>query len=109
VAARAEPPRPGSVPYRDALVALHLRDVETEGAAPLPREVLVYAFGLRDDRLAEAGRIAPGTRVAFRLVPFDDEAVQARLGSLNRVELDDLELLALPAFFGEPLASGGKP
>ncbi len=109
VAARAEPPRPGSVPYRDALIAFHLRDVETEGGEPLPRELLVYAFGLRDDRTAPAARIAPGTRVAFRLDPFDDEAVQARVGSLNRVELDDLALLALPAYFGELPAPGGSP
>jgi hypothetical protein len=33
--------------------------------------------------------------------------VQRRVGSLNRVELEDLELLALPAFFGEPVAAEG--
>src|SRR4030095_7412252 len=43
------PPRPGSSPYRDALVALHVRDVEAQGGARLPSEALVYVFGMRDD------------------------------------------------------------
>jgi alginate O-acetyltransferase complex protein AlgJ len=109
LAARAEPPRPGSVPYRDALIALHLRDVETVSGEPAPGEVLAYVYGLRDDRRVEAALGQPGARVELRLEPFDDEAVQARVGSLNRVELEDLELLALPAFFGESPAPGGTP
>jgi len=108
VAARAEAPRPGSVPYRDALVALHLRDVAPEGGGEAPREALVYVFGLRDDVAARGARLAPGTRVRLRLAPWDDEAVQRRVGSLNRVELEDLELLALPAFFGEPAGAEGE-
>jgi alginate O-acetyltransferase complex protein AlgJ len=109
LAARAEAPRPGSVPYRDALIALHLRDVETREGEPLPAELLVYAFGMRDDRWTEAARLAAGTPVELRVLPLESEAVQERVGSLNRVELDDLELLALPAFFGELLAPGGDP
>ena len=99
--ARAEPPRPGSVPYRDALIALHLRDVETLAGEPLPGELLVYVFGMRDDRWTDAARLAPGARISLRAEPFEDEAVQARVGSRNRIELGDLDLLALPAFFGE--------
>jgi SGNH hydrolase-like domain, acetyltransferase AlgX len=108
VAARAEAPRPGSVPYRDALIALHLRDVAAvPGAAPgaaaaPPRELLAYVFGLRDDAATREARLEPGARVRLRLAPFDADPVQRRVGSLNRVELDDLDLLALPAFFGEP-------
>jgi len=109
LAARAQPPRPGSVPYRDALVALHLRDVETEAGEPLPGELLVYVLGMRDDRWTEAARLAEGERIALRVEPFESEAVQERVGSLNRVELEDLDLLALPAFFGEVLAPGGSP
>jgi len=109
LAARAEAPRPGSVPYRDALVALHLRDVETEAGESLPSELLVYVFGMRDDRWTDAARLAEGERVALRVEPFESEGVQERVGSLNRVELDDLDLLALPAFFGELLPPGGPP
>lgn len=108
VVARAEAPRPGSVPYRDALIALHLRGVAAataprpgaEGAPP--GELLAYVFGLRDDAATREARLEPGARVRLRLAPFDADAVQRRVGSLNRVELDDLDLLALPAFFGEP-------
>jgi alginate O-acetyltransferase complex protein AlgJ len=100
--ARAEPPRPGSVPYRDALIALHLRDVETLTGGAVPREILVYTWGMRDDAWTAAARLATGSRVELLVEPFESDAAQARAGSLNRVELDDLELLALPAFLGEP-------
>jgi alginate O-acetyltransferase complex protein AlgJ len=105
--ARAEPPRPGSVPYRDALIALHLRGVETLEGGAVPGEILVYTWGMRDDAWTDAARLAPGARVELRVEPFESETAQARAGSLNRVELDDLGLLALPAFLGEPAPAGG--
>ena len=110
VAARAEAPRPGSVPYRDALIALHVREIETVSGAPGPGAAVVYVFGLRDDEPTDEARLAPGTPIALRVESFASEAAQARAGSLNRVELDDLDLLALPAFLGTPLApEGGRP
>jgi hypothetical protein len=105
--ARAEPPRPGSVPYRDALIALHVREIETVAGAAAPREALVYVYGLRDDATTGAARLAAGARVALRVEPFASEAAQERAGSLNRIELDDLDLLALPAFLGEPVEPEG--
>lgn len=110
LAARSEPPRPGSVPYREALIALHLTQVAGEAGAALPAEILVYTLGLHDDAWTEAARLAVGDRVAFRVEPFESEAARARAGSLNRVELDDLDLLGLPAFLGEPIApEGARP
>src|SRR5262249_29188764 len=45
-------PEPGSVPYRDAIVAAHLTEVERlRGVSDRP-EVVVYLWGLRDNRLA---------------------------------------------------------
>lgn len=105
---RAQPPRPGSIPYPDALVALHVRDLEAEGSAGLPDDALVYVFGMRNDAWTDATRLAPGARVTLRIEPWESEAVQERLGSLNRVELDDVDLLSLPAFFGEPVTQGAK-
>jgi hypothetical protein len=108
--ARAEPPRPGSVPYRDALIALHVREIETVAGAAAPREALVYVYGLRDDATTPTARLAAGARVELRVEPFAGEAAQIRAGSLNRIELDDLELLALPAFLGAPvLPEGDRP
>ena len=107
VAARAEAPRPGSVPYRDALIALHLREIETESGAAAPGEAIVYVFGLRDDAATPEARIPVGSGIALRVEPFESEAAQQRAGSLNRIELDDLELLALPAFLGTPEAKEG--
>jgi hypothetical protein len=109
LAARAEAPRPGSVPYRDALIALHVREIEAVSGAAAPREALVYVHGLRDDATTAAARLTPGSAVVLRIEPFESEAAQARAGSLNRVELDDLELLALPAFLGTPEPEGETP
>lgn len=109
LAARAEPPRPGSVPYRDALIGLHLRDVATRSGPAAPSEIVVFVFGMRDDAWTDAARLAPGARVSLRLEPWDDEDVQRRVGSLNRAELEDFDLLALPAYFAELLAPGGSP
>ena len=103
VAARAEAPRPGSVPYRDALIGLQLKGVATRSGPAVPGEIVVFVFGMRDDAWTDAARLAPGARIALRLEPWDDEGVQRRVGSLNRVELDDLTLLALPTYFGEPV------
>jgi alginate O-acetyltransferase complex protein AlgJ len=108
VAARAEAPRPGSVPYRDALIGLHLREVETHSGAEAPPEIVAFVLGMRDDAWTEAARLAPGTRVTLRIEPWEGEDVQRRVGSLNRVELDDLELLEVPTFFGEPVAAKGN-
>ena len=84
-------PRPGSVPYRDALIAFHLRL-----AAPgdLPGEILVYTWGLRDNVLI-SGLPETGSTARIRLQPWSE--VEARVGSLNRNELlsDDALLLDL--------------
>jgi hypothetical protein len=110
LAARAEAPRPGSVPYRDALIALHVRGIETLAGPAAPAEALVYVYGLRDDAATEAARLAPGSSIVLRIEPFESEGAQARAGSVNRMELDDVDLLALPAFLGAPAETeGGRP
>ena len=87
-------PEPGSVPYRDAIVALHLTEVESlRGTAPRP-EVVVYLWGLRDNRLTHAARYRSGQSLTLNLTPW--EQVQERYGRFTRVEL------------GLPVADGPK-
>ena len=103
IAARSEVPRPGSVPYRDAVFALHLVDVVAlgEGAPAAPEEIVVYAFGMRDARWTAAADWKPGDLVTLAVDDWEDAAVQQRYASYNRTELDDLELLLLPSFWAE--------
>ncbi|HJT30491.1 MAG TPA: hypothetical protein VJ783_00385 [Pirellulales bacterium] len=101
IEAAAGVPRPGSVPYREAVMAVHLSGVEArEGTAP-GDEIVVYLFGMRDNRWTPAARYQPGERVTLKLQSWDQ--VRAKYGSLNRIELDDpdFKLIDLPLFWGE--------
>lgn len=94
---RTHAPRPGSVPYRDALVAFHLRL-----AAPgdLPREILVYTWGLRENVLI-SGLPESGATARLRLQPWSE--VEARVGSLNRNELLSDDTLLLDLYWAEEI------
>jgi alginate O-acetyltransferase complex protein AlgJ len=81
-------PRPGSVPYKDHVLALHLTDLTVEGRAETPGlEALVYAESMRDNTLTAAARFRPGDRVTLRLRPWTDVADQYE--KINRSEIDD--------------------
>jgi alginate O-acetyltransferase complex protein AlgJ len=96
-------PVPGSVPYRDAILAVHLEKVEwPSSVAPAAEaEVVVYLWGMRDNRLTAAARYLPGQSVTLRLTPW--ERAQARYGRFTRVELDDPEfkLIDLPTYWAD--------
>jgi hypothetical protein len=81
-------PRPGSVPYKDHVLALHLADLRIEGreeSAAL--EAIVYAESMRDNVLTSAARLRPGDAVTLRLRPWSD--VSDQFEKINRSEIDD--------------------
>jgi alginate O-acetyltransferase complex protein AlgJ len=82
-------PRPGSVPYKDHVLALHLTELAIEGrddtAADL--EALVYAESMRDNVLTPTARLRPGDRVTLRLRLWTD--VSDQYEKINRSEIDD--------------------
>lgn len=101
VEASAGVPRPGSVPYRDAVMAVHLSAVEAiDGEAPA-KEIVVYLLGMQDNRWTPAARYQPGEQVTLTLQPW--EIARSKYGSLTRIELDDpdFKLIDLPLFWGE--------
>ena len=77
-------PAPGSVPYPDCLVSLHLRDVRTADGSDLPDELLVYTWGLQDGEWVHQSFEA-GQRVQVELAPW--QVYEEDYGSLNRKEL----------------------
>ena len=97
--ARGPLPRPGTVPYPDALVALHLTAVEGADGAD---ELVVYVWGMRDHAWTDAARWPVGERLTLDVQPWDDDEIQRRLATTSRGELEDLDLLVLPTYFGEP-------
>ncbi len=80
-------PRPGSVPYKDHVLALHLVDVECREAATAAGQAVVYLLSMRDNAWTPAARLRPGDEIELRLQPWSD--VAARYERINRAELDD--------------------
>lgn len=102
IAARASLPRPYTVPYKDCLFALHLTGVEAPSGEPAATEVVAYLWGMRDNVWTEAAGFRVGQEITLRVRSWEDPEAQERYASHNRKELDDPELLALPAFWAEP-------
>jgi alginate O-acetyltransferase complex protein AlgJ len=102
IAARATLPRPYTVPYKDCLFALHLTGVEGSSGEPVADEVVGYLWGMRNNVWTEAAGYRVGQQISLRVRSWEEPEVQERYGTHNRKELDDPELLMLPAFWAEP-------
>lgn len=95
-------PRPGSVPYADHILALHLTDLAIDGAEENEAlESLVYVESMRDNVLTPAARFRPGDRVTLRLRPWADVADQYE--KINRSEIDDPAVQLEEPCWGEPV------
>jgi hypothetical protein len=87
VGAISRSPRPGSVPYRDNLVTMHLLDLRADGRQLESDQALVYGWGMRDNQLTEMAAIRPGDTVSLTLSSWED--VETEFGSYRRTPLDD--------------------
>src|SRR3989440_3239364 len=80
-------PRPGSVPYKDHILALHLTDLTVEAHEENPgSEAYVYAESMRENVLMPIARLRPGDRITLRLRPWSD--VSDQYEKINRSEID---------------------
>lgn len=89
VAEISRSPRPGSVPYRDNIVTLHLVDIHAlDSNEKLDSEqALVYGFGMRDNSLTGLAALRPNDIVKIQLTSWDD--AEKEFGSFRRSPLDD--------------------
>ena len=95
-------PRPGSVPYKDHILALHLTDLTIEGREEnTGLEAFVYAESIRDNVLTLVAGLRPGDRVMLRLRPWSD--VSDRYEKINRSEIDDPAVQLEEPCWGEPV------
>jgi hypothetical protein len=95
-------PRPGTVPYRDHILALHLTDLAAEGSRQEERlQSLVYLWSMRDNLLTPPARLRPGDRVTLRLRPWADVAEQYE--KINRSEVEDPDVQLQEPCWGEML------
>src|SRR6478735_6851103 len=97
-------PRPGTVPYKDHIEALHLVDVvaaDSRGEAESHAQAVVYLWSMRDNVWTSAARLRPGDRVKLHLRPWPD--VSAQYEKFNRTELDDSALQLEEPVWGEDI------
>lgn len=100
VRAAAPAPRPGSVPYKDHIVMVHLADLESsDDPAVAGKEAVVFVWSMQNNKLTAAARYRPGDVVELRLRRWAD--VSAQYEAINRNELDDQALLFAEPNWGE--------
>jgi alginate O-acetyltransferase complex protein AlgJ len=91
-------PKPGSVPYKDHIVMVHVEGLESaDDPAADGQEAVVFAWSMRDNVQTPPAAWRPGDVVELRLKPWAD--VSAKYEAINRSELDDeAAMLAEPAW-----------
>lgn len=100
----ASAPRPGSVPYADHIISLHLTDLD--GIENVEnKQALVYIQSMDNNVWTEAARLRPGETIQLQLEPWED--VARRLDGVNRAELEDLELQLQEPCWGTKLVRLG--
>jgi SGNH hydrolase-like domain, acetyltransferase AlgX len=94
-------PRPGTVPYKDHIEAVHLVDVVNADSrdASAHAQAVVYMWSMRDNVWTPAARLRPGEPVRLRLRPWLD--VSAQYEKFNRTELEDSALQLEEPVWGE--------
>ena len=93
---KTDPPVPGSVPYSECIIALHLENAKIP---ELPKEFVVFVWGMRENKWTEAATFKIGQHVKLHLNTWD--SVQADYESYNRIELDNEEAWLLDVYWGE--------
>lgn len=92
-------PRPGTVAYKDHVMAIHLTDMEADGRLLAGTDAMVYMRSMTDNVLTAAARYRPGETVTLRLIAWSD--VAQRYEGINRSELDDPALQLAEPCWGE--------
>ena len=92
-------PRPGTVAYKDHVMAIHLTDLETDGRPLDGTDAMVYMRSMTDNVLTAAAQYRPGETVKLRLIAWSD--VADRYEAINRSELDDPALQFAEPCWGE--------
>lgn len=99
VKAFTRPPRPRSVPYKDAVIALHLTGVKAQSGRISSQEIVVFAWGMRNNQWTPAASYRAGQVVRLQLAPW--EKMERKYGNYNRFELEGKAVLDLDTYWGE--------
>ena len=100
VKAASPAPRPGSVPYKDHVIMVHLGGLEAEkDPAAAGKDAVVFVWSMRNNKPTPAAGWRPGDKVSLELRPWAE--VAAKYDAINRSELDDDTLLLAEPCWGE--------
>lgn len=99
VRAASPAPRPGSVPYKDHIVMVHLSELESSDLSAAGKEAVAFVWSMRDNVTTPAARYRPGDAVRLQLRRWAD--VAAKYEAINRSELDDEAILLAEPNWGE--------
>ncbi len=100
VEALASVPRPGSVPYADHIMAVHLTEMGISGSSESGAlQSIVYLWSMRDNVWTRAARLRVGERITVRLRPWAE--VSPQYEQTNRSEIDDPALQLEEPVWGE--------
>jgi len=100
VRAASPAPRPGSVPYKDHIIMVHLEDLESaEDPSANGNEAVVFVWSMRDNLQTPAAGWRRGDTVTLRLRPWAD--LDGQYEAINRRELEDENLLFAEPAWGE--------
>jgi hypothetical protein len=92
-------PRPGTAPYADHIMALHLVDITGAKIGGETSQCLVYLWSMRENQLTPAARLRPGDKITLRLRAWSEVALE--LEKINRSEIDDREVQLEEPAWGE--------
>jgi hypothetical protein len=100
VRAASPAPKPGTVPYKDHIIMVHLDELESaDDPAADGNEALVFLWSMRDNIQTPAAGWRPGDSVSLRLRPWAD--LHGQYEAINRSELEDEKLLLADPAWGE--------
>ena len=84
-------PRPGTVTYKDHIIAVHLVDLNDAAGKPIKGgQAVVHLWSMRDSSWTPAARFRAGQRITVRVRAWAD--VADKYEGINRAELDDPDL-----------------
>ncbi len=80
-------PKPGTVPYTDNIVTIHLTDIKAENEELTGGQMLVYGWGMRNNKLTPLATVRPGDEIRVKISSWAEK--ESEYDGYRRSPLDD--------------------
>jgi alginate O-acetyltransferase complex protein AlgJ len=96
-------PRPGTVPYADHVISIHVADLQSQDVSrAIPENAFVAMQSMRDKKWTAAARYRIGDVVELKLFNYNEMDARAGIAGMNTAPLDSDVSLEDPVW-GEPI------